>query len=73
MGRTTYHDRQANKLPDCAACTAEEKVRYGDRYYAERMRGSYGFSWYAICRGCQRAYTMAGNAVTGDVQYGTAD
>lgn len=59
MGK--YHDRKANLLPDCTVCTPEERIKYGARYYAEEMRGSYGYSWYAICRGCQTIYTMSGH------------
>lgn len=68
-----YHDRRANLLPDCTECKPDEVIKYGPRYYATEMRGSYGFSWYAVCRGCQQVYTMNGSKLSGSPEYGTAD
>lgn len=65
-----YHDRKANQLPDCGECGG---IKYGPRYYSSEMRSSYGYSWYAICRGCQQVYTMSGHKLSGGVEYGTAD
>jgi hypothetical protein len=66
---SAYHERLANKLPTCE-CGG---MKYGKPYYAEQMRGSYGNSWYAICRNCQQVFTMSGTKVAGGVEYGTAD